>query len=473
MLDIEKVMCGKPQPKQIEFLKAVARFVCYGGSRGGGKSWVVRYKAITLCENYPGIKILILRRTMPELRDNHIRPMQKILHGYAKYKDKEKIMEFPNGSFIRFGYCDREGDVDQYQGQEYDVIFMDEGTHFTEYQFKCLTACMRGDAEKYPKRFYVTCNPGGVGHAWVKRLFIDKQYRKGEIDTDYQFIPASLFDNQYLMTHDKGYVDMLNGLPEDQKEAWLYGRWDVFSGQFFPEFKEEIHVISPLTSLPANCNYYYVHDYGRSDMLAGLWIAVDSQNNAYIYREIFKSGLVTSAAAKEILKCESDSERNQISIRLQPPDLWSKDKTNGISPADIYSNFGLYFMKADNSRVNGWMAVREWLLPYETEVNGQTVKTARLKIYSTCKNLIRSLSLLQYSDSKHNDAATEPHELTHATDALRYFCASRPQPGNLPAKNPNFPFEDMEEEYLDKVNPLRHMLGGEITHDYITAGGYD
>lgn len=471
MLDLEKVM-GKPQPKQVEFLTATGMYVCYGGSRGGGKSWAIQFKSNTLCENYPGIKILILRRTMGELRDNHIRPMQRILHGYAKYKDKEKIMTFPNGSFIRFGYCDREGDVEQYQGQEYDVIFMDEGTHFTEYQFKCLTACLRGDAEKFPKRFYITCNPGGVGHAWVKRLFIDKQYHPGEKPEDYQFIKATLFDNQYLMTHDKLYLDRLKSLPEDQRNAWLYGEWDSFSGQFFPEFKEDIHVIKPLDSLPPNCNYYYVQDYGR-DMLAGLWIAVDPQNNAYVYREIYETGLVTSIAAREVLKRESDGETKTISIRLMPPDLWGTDKTNGISPAEIFSNFGLYFMKADNSRVNGWMAVREWLYPFEIEQDGKQIKISRLRIYSTCKNLIRSLSLLQYSDSKKNDAATEPHELTHATDALRYFCASRPQPGNVPSENPNFPFEDMREDYLDRVNPLRHMLGGEITHDYITAGGYD
>ena len=141
----------RPQPKQGLFFAARERYVCYGGARGGGKSWCVQHKAILMAARYAGIRILILRRTLVELRENHIRPMRRLLRGVAEYKATDKTFEFPNGSLIVFGYCDGEGDVDQYQGQEYDAIFLDEATHFTEYQYATLTAALRG-ANDQPRR---------------------------------------------------------------------------------------------------------------------------------------------------------------------------------------------------------------------------------------------------------------------------------------------------------------------------------
>lgn len=102
-----------------------------------------------------------------------------MLAGTARYVDKTKEFQFPNGSIIKLGYCQSESDVLQYQGQEYDIIFLDEATQFTEYQFETLTACLRG-ANDFPKRMYLTCNPGGIGHEWVKRLFVSKRYRQNE-----------------------------------------------------------------------------------------------------------------------------------------------------------------------------------------------------------------------------------------------------------------------------------------------------
>ena len=160
-------------PKQIQFFKSRKRFVGYGGARGGGKSWALQKKAILLSVNYPGIKILLLRRTYPELQENHINTLIVQLKNFAIYKSSDKCFTFPNGSRIKLGYCKSESDVLQYQGQEYDVIFLDEATQFTEYQFETLTATLRG-ANDFPKRMYLTCNPGGVGHEWVKRLFVNK-----------------------------------------------------------------------------------------------------------------------------------------------------------------------------------------------------------------------------------------------------------------------------------------------------------
>ncbi|MBN2997558.1 phage terminase large subunit [Ruthenibacterium lactatiformans] len=256
---------GKPNPRQIEFFKARARFIAYGGARGGGKSWAVRKKAAGLALSYPGAGILIVRRTFPELRENHILPMTADLAGIARYRDADKSFTFPGGSRIVFGYCSSESDVLQYQGQEYDVIFMDEATQFTEFQFTTLTACLRG-ANDFPKRFYLTCNPGGVGHAWVKRLFIDRRYKKAEHPEDYVFIAANVYDNHALMAHDPDYVRMLENLPEEQRRAWLLGQWDIFEGQYFAEFDRNVHVCRPY-GIPAHWRRYVTLDYGM-DMLA-------------------------------------------------------------------------------------------------------------------------------------------------------------------------------------------------------------
>ena len=138
------VRMQKPQPKQIEFLNARVGNVCFGGARGGGKSWVVRTKCKCACLFFPGIKTLIVRRTYPELYRNHIRILRRELIDVAKYNDKEKLIEWENGSTISFMYCKNDKDVDMLQGAEFDMIFFDEATQLSEYQMTTISACCRG-----------------------------------------------------------------------------------------------------------------------------------------------------------------------------------------------------------------------------------------------------------------------------------------------------------------------------------------
>ena len=424
-----------PQPKQELFFAARERYVCYGGARGGGKSWCVQHKSVLMAARYAGIRILILRRTLVELRENHIRPMRRMLRGVADYRSTDKAFEFPNGSLIVFGYCDSEGDVDQYQGQEYDVIFLDEATHFTEYQYATLTAALRG-ANDFPKRMYLTCNPGGPGHAWVKRLFIDRDFRGGERPEDYVFIPAKVTDNRVLMDKDPEYVRRLDNLPRGLREAWRDGNWDVFVGQYFTEWDREKHVCEAFPPSPW-WRWYVTMDYGL-DMLAALLIGVDEAGYAWVVGEVYEGrdrgegheGLIISEAAEAVKQLAAG---RTVTAYLAPPDLWNARQESGKSVADIFAEHGVYLTKTSNDRVNGWLAVKEWLKVREGE---DGIKRPRIRFFPNCRNIIRCLPLLQYDEHRANDVSNSPHELTHAPDALRGWCVYWTANGCEPAAPP-------------------------------------
>ena len=398
-------------PKQIQFFRARNRFVNYGGARGGGKSWSVRKKAILLALRYSGIKMLLLRRSYPDLQENHINELQKELGDFARYVDKRKAFLFPNGSVLKLGYCASESDVLQYQGQEYDIIFMDEATQFTEYQFETLTACLRG-ANTFPKRMYLTCNPGGVGHEWVKRLFVSKRYRNGENPEDYLFIPATVFDNKVLLENDPGYVNMLNNLSEGLRQAWRDGNWDLMAGQYFSEFDRSVHVIEPFP-IPEHWKKYRAIDYGL-DCLACVWVAVDERGKKYVYREYGESDKIISEGTKDILAL---SEGEEYRMTIAPGDLWAKSQESGKTKADLFREAGLTLKRGSNNREAGWLAVKEFLKVVEI---GEE-KDSELKIFKNCEQLIECLPALQTDMKKPTDCMTEPHHITHLPDALRYF----------------------------------------------------
>lgn len=403
-------LSGTPQKRQTEFFMAKQKYVAYGGARGGGKSWALRRKIVLMCLRFAGISVLLVRRSYAELRDNHIRTLLGELCGIATYRDTGKTFEFPNGSRIRMGYLDTEGDTARYQGQEYDIIAVDEATQLTEYQFHTLKACLRG-ANSFPKRIYLTCNPGGVGHGWVKRLFIDREYRPGENASDYAFIPARVYDNEILLEQNPDYLHQLESLPKGLRDAWLDGSWDGFEGQFFSEFSYETHTVAQF-EVDKSWRRYCALDYGL-DMLAAVFVAVSPDGRAYVYDEVHESGLIVSCAAQRIL-----AKADGVSIFIAPSDLWSRQKDSGKSIAELYAENGVYLTKLSTERVDGWLALKEWLNPRDGGV-------PNMLIMRNCVNLIRCLPQLMYDGKKPGDASLVPHSITHAPDALRYFAASR------------------------------------------------
>ena len=315
MAKVIEVRLGKPQPKQKEFMMASAKYVAFGGARGGGKSWAVREKAKRLCMKWAGIRCLIIRKTYTDLRDNHILPLRAELPPeLARYREIDKAFVFINGSRIKCSYFATDSDALQYQGQEYDVIFLEEATQFSEFVFDILKACLRG-ANNFPKRMYLTCNPDGIGFMWVKRLFVSRDYRENEDPADYMFIQSLVDDNQALVRSNPDYIKQLDSLPYEMRQRWRYGSWDVAEGQYFSEFDRKMHVCEPFI-IPKEWRRYIAFDYGL-DMLAAYWFAVDRERNAYVYKEFCKSNLPISAAAEAINDYTNGDDIYQV---LAPPD---------------------------------------------------------------------------------------------------------------------------------------------------------
>lgn len=422
----------RPNQKQAAFMLDRHKIIAFGGARGGGKSWAVRKKAVLGALRYKGLKILIVRRTYPELRENHIVPLLAELRGVAKYNDKNKEFRFPNGSKIRFGYCANENDVFQYQGQEVDWLFLDEATQLTETQYIALTACVRG-VNDFPKRIYVTCNPGGVGMAWVKRLFIDRRYNDGERAEDYSFIQSLVTDNVALMQSDPDYIRKLDALPEKLRRAWRYGDWNVWDGQFFEEFRDipahytdriGTHIIAPFR-IPREWKMYRSFDFGYAKPFSCAWWAVDYDGRLYRILELYGCTAEANTGVKwapdkiftEIARMEREHSmlKGREIIGVADPSIW--DGSRGESIAETAQRCGVYFTPGDNRRIPGWMQVHYRLAFDESGI-------PMMYVFNTCKGFIRTMPLLQYDAVRPEDLDTTGED--HIADEVRYMCMARP-----------------------------------------------
>ena len=438
--------------KQERFFASQSKYLCYGGARGGGKSWCTQRMSVIGCLEHPGIRILIIRRRYDDLENSAIEPILGLVEDkVATYNSTKHVLTFDNGSYIRFGNMESFGaaTAGKYQGQEYDWIFLEEATQFTESEFRGIAACCRG-VSNIPKRIFLTANPGGIGHQWVKRLFVSRDFRENEDPDDYEFIKATVEDNVDLMKSSPDYVNALDLLPEDIRLAHRYGDWDALAGGYFPEFTPKTHVVKDFPIDPA-WTKFRAFDYGL-DMFACLWVAVDFNGRCYVYREFAESKLIVSAAAGAALAATPYTER--IEYTIAPPDMWSTQKDTGKTMAQVFLECGLGLVKANNSRVQGWMAVKELMKPMADGRPG-------LMVFASCKGLIDDLMAIQHDEKNPSDCAKQPHELTHRPDALRYFCQLR----TLPPEKQEEEEEYFEPRRLESYNDF--MTGGELDDSYL------
>lgn len=429
---MKQVILDRPNEKQLQFLKDRHRYIAFGGARGGGKSWAVRAKAVLLAFRYSGIKVMIVRKTYPELRANHIGPMRSLLGDTAVYRDTTKEFLFPNGSVILFRHCQTEADMDKYQGTEVDVLFIDEATQFTEEQFAKFRACVRG-VNDFPKRVYLTCNPGGVGHSFVKRLFVDRLYGPNENGADYAFIRSLVTDNTALLQSDPDYISQLEALPPKLRKAWLEGDWNIFEGQFFEEFKNDpdhyrdrrfTHVIEPF-EVPPEWTVVRSFDFGYARPFSCDWWAVDYDGRAYLILQLYGGTATPNEGVKwhpdrifsEIAALEREHRwlRGKRITGVADPSIW--DRSRGDAIVDFADRHGVYFEKGDNQRIAGWMQCH-----YRLAFDGAGLPM--VYFFHTCRAAVRTLPLLQFSGADPEDLDTAEED--HFADSFRYFCMSRP-----------------------------------------------
>lgn len=441
----------KPQPRQAKYHQAKdVDELLYGGAAGGGKSEATIWDALKYALQYPNSRQVVFRRTFPDLQRSIImRTLQVYPKELGKYNQSKHEWVFINGSVIELAYWDNDSNYMNYQGAEYDQIRWEELTQFEERWYVYMLSRLRG-SKPYPRAVKSTTNPGGVGHSWVKRRFIDigppeEVHDVQEYDDNGNplhwpegtpnagqpikrkriFIPANVFDNKALIENDPGYVARLMALSDAERKQLLEGDWDTFAGQYFSEFSRAIHVVEPFT-IPSDWKRFRMMDEGYNDPFVCLWGAIDREGNLYIYRELIQSKLLSSEQADKVIAMSPQDEH--IDYTVGDTSFWNKGKTSGEAPFEVFAQKGIPMIQATKERVNGWKRVREWLHPFdETDpVSGETYKAARLKIFNNCRGLIEALPSMVVDDTYPEDVAEHP--LDHAPDALRYGVMSRPSP---------------------------------------------
>ncbi len=273
-------------------------------------------------------------------------------------------------------------------------------------------------------------NINGVNTHWTKARFWDKQ------DPNAFTLTTTYRCNEWLDEADKQKIeDLKETNPERYKVVGL-GEYGIAGGAFFDEFRRDVHVITPFP-IPEDWRRYRTIDYGY-DMLACYWIAIDTKNKAYVYKELYEPGLIVSDAAYQIRQLTPE----KIYDTMAPPDMRNRQKDTGKSIMELFADCGVWLTIAANDRIMGWANVREWLKVYEStdEETGNKILDCDLKIFSNCKNLIESMESIACDERDPNDCATEPHGLTHANDSIRYFLSGRPAPNKSRTEPPKRKF---------------------------------
>ena len=424
----ENVIFEPNQGPQMQFLAASEREVFYGGARGGGKSYAMLIDPLRYCDKRHH-RALLIRRSMPELRDmiNHSQRLYSQAFPNAKWREQEKEWRFPSGARIEFGYAENLTDVLRYQGQSYTWIGIDELPQYpTPEIYNFLRSSLRSVDPDIPVYMRATGNPGNVGSLWVKEMFVDPSEPNKAFDVHIdtiagrksitrRFIPAKLQDNPYLMQTDD-YMIMLSSLPEVQRKQFLEGDWSAFENSAFPEFDMSVHVVQPF-DIPSNWLKFRTCDWGYSSAACVLWIAVDFDNNFWVYREHYTQRVTADIFARQVM----EKEHNEyIRYGILDSSTWAKRGDAGPSIAETMIREGCKWRPSDRSprsRVAGKLELHR-LLAKDPDT-GQP----KLKVFSNCTNLARTMPMLPVD--KNNPEDVDTHAEDHAYDALRYGVMSR------------------------------------------------
>lgn len=405
------------QPKQQEFSDTFVKYRLFGGAKGGGKSYAARAECVKQCMSAPLVRGLVLRRTMPEVRENMITPLMRELPTQLyRYNGTTGIMTFQEtGSTIWFTHCQNTKDVYRFQGLQFDFICIEELTQWTEEEFKILAGCLRGDRPGIVPNFFATANPGGIGHAWVKRLWIDRDFTEYEKPEEYAFIPAKVWDNYALLRIQPDYPNQLKALPEKLRRAYLDGDWDIFEGQYFREFRRDLHVVDPYIPMVGVKRRIIAFDYGYTNPSAVYWMALMNDDRIVIYRELIVTKHTYGMLARRILALTTEDEVIDFTV-CDPAIVKKANEGTATTAEDDMGKEGLKIQGANNSRMLRWNKYREYLQPRTDPNTG--VQYAKLTITSNCSYLIRTLPQLVHDERIPEDLDTRGED--HGADGSGY-----------------------------------------------------
>jgi hypothetical protein len=428
---------------QTEFLASSEREVLYGGAAGGGKSYAMLADPLRFM-GHPSFSGLLLRHTNEELRELVFKSQEMYPKIWPGIKWSERKMQWtaPSGARLWFSYLDRDEDVMRYQGQAFTWIGFDELTQWhSPFAWDYMRSRLRSTAPDLPIYMRATTNPGGPGHAWVKKMFIDpakpgKDFWATEVDTGKtlvyppghsrageplfkrRFIPAMLTDNPYL--YDQGdYEAMLLSLPEHQRKQLLEGNWDIAEGAAFPEFNREHHVVDAF-EIPKNWVKFRACDYGYGSYSAVLWFAVTPSEQIIVYRELYVSKVLATDLADMVLELEADD--GGIKYGVLDSSCWHKRGDTGPSLAEQMINRGCRWRPSDRSAGSRKAGKNE--VHRRLQVDEYT-EEPRLVFFDNCVQTIAQLPILPLDKKNPEDVDTKAED--HIYDALRYGIMSRPR----------------------------------------------
>jgi phage terminase large subunit len=420
------------QPKQKAFLHTIEThpITFYGGAKGGGKSKGLQLIMLLRRFRYPGSTGAIFRRTYPELEGNHIRPLFQAFPGLREYwNESKKLLSLPNGSTLQFCHCNNETDVDLYQGREFHDLAIDEAGQWPEPMFRRLLGSNRSSMSGIQARAILTGNPGGIGHGWLKRLFVERRFNERENPSDYAFIQALVDDNQALMDNDPQYVQRLESEPNEAlRKAYRYGDWEIFAGQYFQEISKEVHFIKPF-EIPHHWNRFGAYDYGYNHPAAFGWFANDEDGNTYLYRESVIAQMRVDQFAKHLNSFKDTAKLYPI---VAGHDCWTQKSTlrDDAQPPTVAEEFlthGIQLKRAVIDRIQGAAQLRSYLA-----WRGKANEKPRLYIFNTCPITFDTVSRMIHDPDRAEDVlkvdATEGDPLSgdDAYDMARYALMSRP-----------------------------------------------
>lgn len=441
----------QPQPGPQTFLLECPVFeVFYGGARGGGKTessigdWLQH--ASMYGEGAIGI---FFRRKLVQLAEVVARTKQLFPKLGAKYNEQQKTWTMSNGARLKFAYLERDSDAEEYQGHNYTRVYVEEVTNFPSPDpINKLRATLRSGSG-VPCGMRLTGNPGGAGHNWVKRRYIDPNPRgftlitddteieidgvKQIVKLDRVFIPSKLSDNMLLIRNDPTYILRLRQSGSAALvQAWLEGNWDIIDGAFFDEWDESRHVLSSHIVLPhlrPDWLRFRAFDWGSYRPFSAGWYTVPSEDtrigdlllpkgSMIKYREWYGSqgpnkGLKMTAdlVAQGIVQRE---QGERIRYGVADPAIYIRD--GGPSIGETMSLHRCNWRRADNKRKAGAEMLRQRLVG----ADGNPM----LYFLDCCEDSIRTIPTLQHDDHDPEDVDTEAED--HAYDETRYAVMSRP-----------------------------------------------